>query len=320
MADRSNPTRLSAYGGSGWLPRQRPLSEEMGQCWSRCGIDSEYRTLKSVLLHRPGEELMASQDASSVQMLEPLNIVKATQQHDALSQAYADAGVQVHYLHEFVSDTSLNPNQMFMADLLFMTPSGAILARPASEVRAGEEMQTAKALALLGIPILGSVHGYGTFEGADAMWLDKQTVILGRGLRTNDEGIRQLSMLLDSIGVETIVVDMPVGSMHLMGMLRILDENLAIAWPTRLAIRAYEALQDRGYTVAFLPDIPEAISGYALNGVTLAPRKLLMAANNPNTQSFYEDIGVTCVTVDVSELGKAAGAAGCLTGVLERET
>jgi arginine deiminase len=29
--------------------------------------------------------------------------------------------------------------------------------------------------------------------------------------------------------------------------------------------------------------------------------------------------GVECVTVDVDELAKAAGAIGCLTGVIERE-
>ena len=42
--------------------------------------------------------------------------------------------------------------------------------RPASTVRAGEERYVAAALGALGVPILMSVHGNGTFEGADAMW------------------------------------------------------------------------------------------------------------------------------------------------------
>jgi arginine deiminase len=44
-----------------------------------------------------------------------------------------------------------------------------------------------------------------------------------------------------------------------------------------------------------------------------------MPAGNPVSQAFYEKLGVECLTVEVGELGKAAGSIGCLTGVLERE-
>jgi len=45
----------------------------------------------------------------------------------------------------------------------------------------------------------------------------------------------------------------------------------------------------------------------------------LMAASNPMTQRFYESIAIECVTVNVAELYKAAGAIGCLSGIVERE-
>ena len=73
----------------------------------------------------------------------------------------------------------------------------------------------ARRLAGLGIPIWRTLTGTATFEGADAVWLDHQTVLLGRGLRTNDEGLRQVCAALGEIGVQAIPVDMPVGSMHL---------------------------------------------------------------------------------------------------------
>ncbi len=44
-----------------------------------------------------------------------------------------------------------------------------------------------------------------------------------------------------------------------------------------------------------------------------------MAAGNPKTQAFYEELGITCHPVAVDELSKAAGAMGCLTGVLHQE-
>ena len=59
--------------------------------------------------------------------------------------------------------------------------------------------------------------------------------------------------------------------------------------------------------------------GFALNSVTLGPRRILMPAGNPVSQAFFQDLGVECVTVQVGELGKAAGSIGCLTAVLDRE-
>ena len=127
---------------------------------------------------------------------------------------------------------------MFCADLFLMTPEGAIVGRPASTVRAGEERWVARRLADLGIPIVRTIRGRGTFEGADAMWLDATTVLVGRGLRTNGEGVAQVTSILGEMGVEAIPVDLPWGAMHLMGTLRIADRDLAIAWPGRLAVAA----------------------------------------------------------------------------------
>jgi N-dimethylarginine dimethylaminohydrolase len=121
------------------------------------------------------------------------------------------------------------------------------------------------------------------------------------------------------MGVEVIQVDLPYGTMHLMGMLRFADRDLALAWPKRLAHAAVDTLRERGYQVAFLPDEAEAAHRSAFNFVTLGPRRILMAAGNPVTQAFLENQGITCHTIPVDELRKAAGAIGCLTGIIERE-
>jgi N-dimethylarginine dimethylaminohydrolase len=249
-------------------------------------------------------------------MLAPLDLALAQAQHDAMAQAYKRAGATVHYVDP--SEMPL-PNQMSIADLMFMTPEGVILARPASTVRAGEERWVARRLADLGAPVLRSLRGHATFEGADAAWLDPQTAIIGRGLRTNAEGAIQVGGVLREMGVEVIQVDLPYGTMHLMGMLRIVDRNLALAWPKRFVHAGVDALRDRGYQVAFLADETEPSHRSAFNFVTLGPREILMPAGCPTTQAFYEELGITCHTVEVQELRKAAGAIGCLTGIVERE-
>jgi arginine deiminase len=308
---------IAAYGGAGWLPRTASLRQEIGQIWGRCGVATEWSPLKAVLLHRPGAELQALADPDAVQMLTRLNAERAQQQHDVLAQAYREAGIAIVYVEPAGTPP---PNLMFVADLMFMTPEGAILGRPASTVRAGEECWIARRLAELGIPILRSVRGTGTFEGADAAWLDPKTVLLATGLRTNAEGAAQVASLLQEMGVAVVPVGLPYGAMHLMGTLRFADRDLAIGWPGRVPYAAVEALRARGYTVLFVPDEREAMFGAALNFVTLAPRHILMAAGNPVTRAFYENADITCQTVEIDELVKAAGGMGCLTGILERES
>jgi N-dimethylarginine dimethylaminohydrolase len=318
MSDRSigkSSFGSSAYGGENWSPRVLPHAAEIGTVWSGYGAGSEWTRLKAVLMHRPGDELAASADPEKAQMLARLDLKRAQLQHDGIAAAYRSAGVEVHYVEPL---DAAPPNQMFCADLMFMTPAGVVLARPASIVRAGEERRVAARLAVLGVPILTTMQGTATFEGADAMWLDARTVIAGRGLRTNDAGIRQLTQCLAEQGVAVIAADMPYGTMHLMGMLRIADKDLAIAWPRRTPHSAVIALRERGYRIAFLPDQEEAQANRALNFVTLAPRRILMVGGNPTTQRFYEELGIQVTAAPADELAKAAGAIGCLTGVLAR--
>ena len=315
-SSKVNKNAASAFGGEGWSPRTAAHRQEVGILWAKCGLNSEWAPLKSILVHRPGPELEAITDPDAVNMLEVPEFEMARRQHDAMVQAYLSEGVAVHSVEP---DVTPPPNQMFCADTFAMTPEGAILARPASTVRAGEERLIARRLADLGVPIVRTLRSAATFEGADLLWLDPQTVLLGRGLRTNSEGSAQVKDILEGMGVETVVVDMPFGSMHLMGQIRFLDKDLAAIRMERCAIAAVQLMRSRGMTVLVYPDQMELDEGQAHIFVTLGPRRILMPAGNPVTRRFLEKHGVTCVTVGVNELHKAAGGIGCLTGVLERE-
>ncbi|MFQ5565179.1 MAG: arginine deiminase family protein, partial [Paracoccaceae bacterium] len=273
MDDAVKPpaTRLAAaYGGDGWSPRLAAHGDEIGALWAACGIDSEWRRLRAVALSRPGAEIAVG-DVDASQFLDAPDPGRARAEHDALAGAYRAEGVAVIAVGEVPRPS---PNRMFCADLFVMTPQGAILARPASTVRAGEEVAVAAALAQARVPILKTLTGRATFEGADLMWLDAETAIVGRGLRTNQEAIGQIAGLMAEIGCSLVAVDLPHGTMHLMGMLRIADADLALAWPRRTPHAAVTALRERGYRVAFLPGEDEAENNKALNFVTLGPRRI----------------------------------------------
>lgn len=304
----------SAYGGAGWSQRIETHRSEMGSLW-RGGINSEWQDLKTVLLCRPGPEITAN-DPDAAQQLEALDLGKAQSEHDQLAEAFRHAGVEIIVTPDTDAPT---PNRMFCADLFVMTPQGAILARPASTVRAGEEVATAQALASARIPILKTLTGTAIFEGADMLWLDPSKAIIGRGLRTNQTAIEQIGSLLAELGVELSAVDMPYGTMHLMGMMRIADKDLAIAWPRRTPHAAVLLLRELGYQVEFLPDENAAQANRALNFVTLGPRRILMPAGNDVTKDWYQSLGIEVLETPMFELRKAAGAVGCLTGIVERQ-
>jgi len=315
------PTKYSsataAYGGDGWQPRCSNHQQEIGSIWGSCGIDSEWRTLKSVLLHQPGEELnVPSKEQDKNLLLAAVDVKKSQDEHCELVETYRALGVEVNAVEPLFKPA---PNQMFCADLFVMTPQGAILGRPASIVRAGEERQVARRLADLGVPILKTLTGNATFEGADLMWLDESTAMIGKGHRTNQQAIDQIRIVLNEIDCELIAVDLPYGTMHFMGMLRIPNKDLAICWPRRTPHAAVMALRDRGFEISFLPELEDSEMYRSMNFVTLAPGKILMVAGLHEAQQFFESQGIETLTSPTDELSKAGGNLGCLTGVLHRE-
>jgi len=307
----------AAYVGAAWSPRVASLPEEMGDAWGDWGVASECGRLRAVLLHRPGGELDEIADFDAVQMRSDLRPEVARAQHDALAAAYRAHGVAVHYVERTRPD---KPNTLFVRDLMLMTPEGAIVTRPASTVRAGEERYVAEALARLGVPILMSVHGRGTFEGADVVWVDRDLCFLAEGLRTNREGADQVERMLREIGVRDVVrVGLPYGAMHLDGLLGILDRDLAVVWPRRTPHAAVQALRERGFRLVEVIDEREARECLPMNGVALAPGEFLMPAGGDRLRAAYEDAGVTCHTVEIGELIKAGGGIHCMTGFLKRD-
>ena len=313
MKDRSE---YAAYGGPSWSPRKQSIQEEIGSIWGACGINSEWAPLRCVLLHRPGKEMQGIADPDKLQLLDIPDADLMLHQHNSIALAYKEVGVTVEYVNPRETPP---PNQLFVADLMFMTPEGAVVGRPASTVRAGEERYLAEALSRIGVPILRTIRGHGTFEGADAMWINPDLVMIGRGLRTNEEGAKQVAGLVKELGAKAITVNLLSSSMHLMGEIRVVSKDLAICRTKMVPPEAVTVLKENGYSVHFSPDEEEAMRGMSLNFVTLCPMKILMVAGNPVSQTFLEDLSIECRTIEMMELTKAAGAVGCLSGVVQRD-
>jgi N-dimethylarginine dimethylaminohydrolase len=309
--------RDAAHGGDGWQSRAGSTADEIGSVWAECGVRSECGTLRAVLMHRPGAEIDGIADAAAALWHDLLDPPRAREQHDRLTELYRAHGIAVHELGSAPLD---KPNSYFCRDVFAMTSIGAVLARPASASRAGEERTAAAALARIGVPILHSVHGTGTFEGADVMVVDETLTFVAEGQRTNREGARQVAQVFRDAGIaEVEIVQLPYGCGHLDGMINVVDRDLAVIYPTQLPWRVYELLKARGYRFLDVPDVAEARHGMALNMVPLAPGMVVMPAGNPITRAALEGAGVTCLEAEVDELMKGAGSVHCMTGVILRD-
>jgi N-dimethylarginine dimethylaminohydrolase len=169
------------------------------------------------------------------------------------------------------------------------------------------------------VPVLMTVHGRGTFEGADVTWVDRDLCFLAEGLRTNEEGADQVERILREIGVEVVRVGLPYGAMHLDGLLNILDRDLAVIWPRRTPYKIVQTLRRRGFQFIEVEDEEEAQHCLPMNFVALAPGEIVMPAGGDRLRQRYEEAGVTCHAVEIAELIKAGGGIHCMTGFLARD-
>ena len=294
---------------------ETPFEEQIRDYWGDWGISSQCAPLKSVLLRRPGSEIneFSWEEARFREGIDPDKFREA---HQRLVDFYEENGVKVYFLDEQRED---RPNAVYCRDLMFMTPEGAIIARPALPVRRGEEVAMAKALAALNIPIVKTITGTGTFEGADCLWVDRKTAILARSSRTNETGYNQVAQVLREQGVETILtVPIPYTNAHLDGIMNFVDTDKAIVNTRQVPYDVVEYLMNRGYNIIDAPDQDEARFSLGLNIVALRPGVVIQAQGNPKTKEALEKNGVEVISLDFDEILKGWGSVHCCSATLAR--
>ncbi len=322
----SKDSLKAAYQGYGWLSRQGTLAEDVikGYHWNRCSVTSEWQTLKEVLLFIPNPETPSVEDVNFLQHLEPVNYSVLAIQLEKLAKCYEQLGIKVHLVQPIsffdAEPVEYHYNLAYVRDLFLMTPEGAIVSRMASMVRAGEEKHAARTLAELAVPIIKTISGDGTFEGADALWLCPDLVLVGVGNRTNESGFQQVKQCLESQGIRCIKINLPPQIQHLLGILQIVDRDLAVVRGELLASENKHSLRQLGFSLIELDETVSVRERQAMNFVTISSRRIIMVAGNPEERYLYESNGIeVAAELDVSELLKGAGGIGCATGILSRK-
>jgi N-dimethylarginine dimethylaminohydrolase len=269
--------------------------------------------LKKVLVRRP-DEAFGSADPALWHYASQPDLEKAQAEHDGLVATLRESGCEVLY-HQ--TELPEHADAIFTHDPVIVTDEGSIILRMGKEQRRGEEAAIGATLEELGVPTLAALEGEATAEGGDLLWLDHDTLAVGRGYRTNAEGLRQLTAALRPLGVETVEVqlphgDGPVSCLHLMSLISMLDHDLAVVHLPLLPVPFVELLSDRGIELVEVPDQEYPTMGP--NVLALAPRRCLMIEGNPVTGERLEAAGCEVLTYRGEELSlKAEGGATCLT-------
>lgn len=306
---------IDAIAGERWFPDETKFVDEMNLYWGDWGVASEVDNLKAVLMRRPGKEI-ENFDYHSARFKEPIDVNLFRKQHDDLAKIYIEHGVRVYYVQEQRED---RPNSVFMRDLVFMTPEGAIVGRPAIAARRGEERYTAKALSDLGVPILKTITGNGTFDGAMGLWIDRHTVILASGVRCNKDGYQQVEGELKRIGVDNIIhMQIPYGHAHIDGLLNIASNDTAMIHASQVPYDVCEALKRKGFKLLEAPSQTEAKENLGINFVAIKPGLVVQADGNPRCKEVLEKNDIKVITIDFSEILKGWGAIHCVTAFLKR--
>src|SRR5215470_5057250 len=195
------------------------------------GCQSMVAPLKRVIVKRP-EEAFRSITAIEREWY-PLGYLRrpdlrvACEEHRALTTALRSAGSEVLELPE---DSRTGLDSLYAHDPVLITDDGAVVFQMGKVARRGEGPAMADALKRWDIPVLGFVQE-GTAEAGDMIWLDRQTLLVGRGFRTNARGIAEMETLLGPNGVRVIPVSLPYFNgpddvLHLMSFMNMLDDNL----------------------------------------------------------------------------------------------
>lgn len=309
---------IKAIPGERWFPLNTTIEEDMVPFWGGdWGCSSEVNKLRAVLLHRPGAEV-ENFDYDKVRFRAPIDPVKFRAQHDTLADYYRSHGVAVYYVENGRAD---RPNSVFCRDKLFMTPEGAIIARLAMPERRGEERFVAETCAKLGVPIVKTIAGDGIFEGANASWVDRHTVILSLSVRANRSGYDQMTAELRRQGVTDIItMQIPYGHAHVDGLLNFASNDLVFLHACQVPYEVVDALKKRGYRIVETPSLTETKYGYATNFVAIEPGHVVTGNLAPRSVELLEKNGIKVDVLDLSELNKGRGSVHCATAFLKRDS
>ncbi|MGI5322133.1 dimethylargininase [Actinomadura nitritigenes] len=221
----------------------------------------------------------------------PVDTALAARQHEAYVAALRASGRRVRA----VPPADDHPDAVFVEDTVVVCGDLAVLGRSGETRRRGETSGTEQAVRELGLRV-ERIKAPGTLDGGDVLCVG-DTVYVGRGARTNEEGICQLAHLLG--GRRVVPVDTR-GCLHLKSAMTALPDGSLVGVPEMVDTSV----------LPFIRVVPEPAGAHV---VPLGPDHVLMSASAPRTAARFAADGLRVTSVDISEFEALEGCVTCLS-------
>jgi len=230
--------------------------------------------------------------------------VVAIQQHNVLKATLKEFGAEVIDIPELEN----HPNSVFTRDTALSTPRGYVKLRLGLESRQDEDKWMADALEAIGEECVGEIIAPGTVEGGDVV-LAGEVAFVGRSIRTNQEGIKQLSGMLTKMGYEIRVIVLPDTILHLDKVLMVLGSRRVLycgELVTKKQIEGFDGLRIScgGDTTA--------------NIICLGDQELVLNRSNAEVRERLKSEGYIVHNLDLGEFAKGMGGPNCLIMPVKR--
>jgi dimethylargininase len=218
----------------------------------------------------------------------------AARQHDAYVEAVAACGWAIRE----VAPADDLPDCAFVEDTVVMLGDLAVVTRPGAGERRAEVAGTDDVVRSLGLAA-ARIEDPGTLDGGDVLQVGR-SVYVGRGGRTNAEGIRQLRRHAAGTGRTVVPVKLR-GVLHLKSAVTALPDGTFIAAdPTLFDTAPFPTMRL----------VPEDAGAHV---VLMGGGTVLMGASAPRTAEMLDDLGFDVVAVDIGEFEKREGCVTCLS-------
>ncbi len=190
------------------------------------------------------------------------------------------------------------PDGVFIEDTMVVYRNVAVISRPGADSRKPEVVGAERTVEALGLSI-NRIRPPGTLDGGDVLKVGS-TIYVGRGGRTNAEGVRQFRNILEPLGAT--VVPVPISKvLHL--------KSAVTALPDGTVIGFMPLVDDARLFPRFL-EVPEESGAHV---VDLGAGRVLMAADCPASAELFAALGYEPVIVDIGEFEKLEGCVTCLS-------
>ena len=274
------------------------------------GGQSMTAPLREALLKAPGPAFGRAFDNPAHGFLHACNLEVAKREHAYFSELLASLGTTVHQLDAEID----SPDLLYAFDPLLITDRGAIPLRPGKRNRQIEPAAIEAWTLAHGIPTIGRIEAPGTIEGGDTFWLRPDLFCIGRTLRTNDAGARQLAEL---VGGDVRIFDVPyykgnADLIHLMSVVHPIADDIAVVRLPLLPVGLWQLLMDMDYRLIEVPD--EEFDTLGGNVLVVRPGVVITAEGNPKVAAAMAAHGIEVHTYPATEIGvNGSGGPTCMT-------